>query len=92
MLDHIQILIAQDHVRPPGLCNVYTTILINACMCESSFSLAFLSIAFRTNVDFGQRDWKLLVNVCVIGPFFSRLNGFTHGCFRPDWIFVNNIF
>jgi hypothetical protein len=83
MLDHIQILIAQDHVRPPGLCNVYTTILINACMCESSFSLAFLSIAFRTNVDFGQRDWKLLVNVCVIGPFFSRLNGFTHGCLGP---------
>ena len=73
MLDHIQILIAQDHVRPTGLCNVYTTILINACMCESSFSLAFLSIAFRTNVDFGQRDWKLLVNVCVIGPFSLAL-------------------
>jgi hypothetical protein len=42
-------------------------------MCESSFSLAFLSIAFRTNVDFGQRDWKLLVNVCVIGPFSLAL-------------------
>lgn len=78
MLDHLQIVIAQDHVRPPGLCKLYATILINACMCESSFSLisalnAFLSIAFRKNVDFGQRDWKLLVNVCVIAPFSLAL-------------------
>ncbi|XP_052083788.1 uncharacterized protein LOC127721156 [Mytilus californianus] len=72
-LDHVQILITKDHVRPSGLCSLYALLIVNSCLSEGLFSLtsalnAFLSVYFRKNVNFGNKDWKLLL-LLSLGPF-----------------------
>lgn len=74
-LDHGQILITKDHVRPSGLCSVYGMLLINICISESLFSFtsalnAFITVYFRKNVNFGNKDWKLLLFL-TLGPFWG---------------------
>ncbi|XP_052084935.1 uncharacterized protein LOC127722131 [Mytilus californianus] len=71
-LDHVQILITKDHVRLSGLCSLYAMLIVNTCISEALFSLtsalnAFLSVYFRKNVNFGNKDWKLLL-ILGLGP------------------------
>lgn len=77
-LDHVHVILTLDHVRPAGLCTLYAIILIDSCVTEASLSFvsalnAFVSIYFRRNFDFGRRDWKLVCNIFVIGPFSLAL-------------------
>ncbi|CAG2216297.1 unnamed protein product [Mytilus edulis] len=74
-LDHVQIVITKDHIRPSGLCSVYGMLLVNICLSESLFSLmsalnAFMSVYFRKDVNFGDKDWKLLL-LLSLGPFVA---------------------
>ncbi|OWF37108.1 hypothetical protein KP79_PYT09798 [Mizuhopecten yessoensis] len=65
-LDHFNILLTKDHVRPLELCQFYSfinlefifaqTLMVNVIAIN-----AFLMIYFGKNLDFGKKDWRLLV-------------------------------
>lgn len=68
LFDHIQILMVEDHVRPPWLCQLYAfaiaefitaqQLLVNAIAVSS-----FLTVHRLRAVTFGHNDWKLVVYV-----------------------------
>ena len=87
-LDHAHILITKDHVRPSGLCALYALLIVNTCLSEGLFSLtsalnAFLSVYFRKNVNFGNKDWKLLL-LLGIGPFLIAVLVCSLGVLGPN--------
>lgn len=65
-LDHFNILLTQDHVRPLALCQFYSfinlefifaqTLMVNVIAIN-----AFVMIYFGKNLDFGKKDWRLLL-------------------------------
>lgn len=72
-LDHAQTLITKDHGRPSRLCTLYAMLIVITCISETLFSLTsafngFLSVYFRKNVNFGNKDWKLIL-LLGVEPF-----------------------
>ena len=64
-MDHLHMLITDDHVRPLALCETYAffVFLFVSSQCIMTVLIAinaFVLIRFRKTFDFGKRDWKLL--------------------------------
>ncbi|XP_071139194.1 uncharacterized protein [Mytilus edulis] len=90
-LDHAQILITKDHVRPSELCSLYALLIVNICLSEGLFSLtsalnAFLSVYFRKNVNYGNKDWKLFL-LLGVGPFLFAVLVCSLGVLGPSGFF-----
>ncbi|KAL4239920.1 hypothetical protein ACF0H5_000718 [Mactra antiquata] len=65
-IDHLHIVIIKDHVRPKELCELYGFTLIEFIMAQNLMVNivavnAFLLMYFDKNLEFGSRDWRLLV-------------------------------
>jgi len=66
LLDHVHIVIKHDHVYPEWLCSFYG---LNLALFMTAQNLmvnviavnAFVLICFGKNLDFGTRDWRILV-------------------------------
>ncbi|XP_071138805.1 uncharacterized protein [Mytilus edulis] len=89
--DHAQTLITEDHVRPSGLCTLYAMLIVITCISETLFSLAsafnaFLSVYFRKNVNFGNKDWKLIL-LLGVRPFLVVVIMTSLHVFGPNGFF-----
>jgi G protein-coupled glucose receptor regulating Gpa2. len=66
LIDHIYILAIKNHVRPKQLCEFYGFMLVEFIgaqlfMVNLIAINAFLLIYFRTNIEFGKYDYRLLL-------------------------------
>ncbi|XP_069118062.1 uncharacterized protein [Argopecten irradians] len=65
-LDHLHILLTKDHVWPASLCNFYGVNLVEFVFAQTLMVNVvainvFVLIYFGKNIDFGKRDWRLLL-------------------------------
>ena len=65
-IDHLNVFVTQDHVRPKFLCQVYAILMIQ--FLEAQILMVnlvainmFVLVYFNKRLDFGQFDWKLLM-------------------------------
>ncbi|XP_021358181.1 uncharacterized protein LOC110453526 isoform X1 [Mizuhopecten yessoensis] len=77
LLDHSQILITRDHVRPAVLCQAYGFVLYTFVFAEL-FTVniiavtIFFIIYLRKKVEYGSRDWKVFLWIFGL-PFTSAV-------------------
>ncbi|XP_060077116.1 adhesion G protein-coupled receptor E1-like [Ylistrum balloti] len=65
-LDHLHILLTKDHVRPASLCTFYSVNIVEFVFAQTLMVNVvainvFVLIFFGKNLDFGKRDWRLLL-------------------------------
>ncbi|XP_021341382.1 uncharacterized protein LOC110442214 [Mizuhopecten yessoensis] len=65
-LDHLHIILTQDHVKPASLCKFYSVNIVEFVFAQTLMVNAvainvFVLIYFGKNIDFGKRDWRLLL-------------------------------
>lgn len=81
--DHVHITIVKDMVYPKELCEFYgfnlaVAILAQILMVNVVAINAFMLIYFDKNLNFGQRDWKLLIwtfGVPFLGAVAAAISG-----------------
>ena len=82
-MDHLQIVITKQHVRPRALCTFYAMVMgefvaAQGLMVNIASINAFIITYYRMNVSFGRYDYKLLVWMfgfpAVVGGFAFGLD------------------
>ena len=87
-MDHLHILITKNHPYPRSLCEFYGFMLAefitgqNLLVNIVSIN-AFVLIYFRTNIDFGPYDWKLLLWTFGV-PFTAGIVALSLGTMGPN--------
>lgn len=87
-LDHLQIIIANDHVKPKGLCILYAVLLLSICISQNLLTFtsalnAFLVVYFKKNLNYGTHDRKLLI-ILTVSPFVVAMIAFGFDVLGPS--------
>eukprot|EP00111_Clytia_hemisphaerica_P015028 TCONS_00044237-protein len=87
-LDHLHIFITHDHPYPKSLCEFYGFMLAEFITAQNLMvnvvSInAFVLIYFRTNMDFGKCDYKLLLWTFGL-PFVAAIVALSLGTMGPN--------
>lgn len=86
-MDHVQYIISQEHIRPVELCEFYAFTLTEFMTAQNLMVNivainAFMLMYWHKNLDFGRKDWRLLV--WTFGaPFIGSLVAAFTGQFGP---------
>ncbi|XP_045210906.2 uncharacterized protein LOC123562331 [Mercenaria mercenaria] len=91
--DHLQYVIAKDHVRPKELCEFYGVALTEFITAQNLMVNivainAFIMMYFNKNLDFGKYDWRVLAWTFGL-PFVGGMAAAVSGQLGPNGVFCH---